>query len=291
MDLHSLQNIRRSSIDDKALGLRQVAEQFESMFIQMMLKSMRSANDVFAKDNPLNSFESNYYRDMYDNQLSLSLSGQGIGLADALYRQLKQNYLSAGETDSDNKKTQYIENLQSFPVKHISGAVSNHIPQRIKDTGLINDINSPGDFIRVMTPYAKKAAKNLGVDYRVLVAQSALETGWGEHIIRDKYGKQSFNLFNIKADKSWQGPAVNVSTIEYVNGIAERENARFRRYSSIEDSFVDYQKFLSQPRYKKALDVKHNPEMFVKALHQAGYATDPDYSQKINQILQHKFKL
>jgi len=108
-------------------------------------------------------------------------------------------------------------------------------------------------------------------------------------IIRDQYGNQSFNLFNIKADSRWQGKSVNVGTIEYVNGIAERENASFRRYASIEDSFEDYQQFLSQPRYQKALSVSHDPELFIKELHSAGYATDPAYSSKINRILNDEF--
>ena len=299
MDLHSLQDIRRTSGDDKDLGLRQVAQQFESMFIQMMLKSMRSANEVFAKDNPLNSFESGYYRDMYDNQLSVSLSGKNLGIADAFYRQMQRNYLG-GETPSDNDLSQASlpnkstwenrivdsVNHQYQPSSSIAEASPTHsVPQRIIDASALKSIKSPEDFINAVAPYAKKAAKALGVDYRVLVAQSALETGWGEHIIKDKNGNQSFNLFNIKADKRWDGPSVAISTIEYVGGVAEREKAHFRRYSSIEDSFNDYQDFLSQPRYQKALSVTDDANAFIQELQNAGYATDPQYSQKISRIL------
>jgi len=144
MDLHSLQDIRNNNGGDKESGLRQVAQQFESMFIQMMLKSMRSANDVFAKDNPLNSFESDYYRDMYDNQLSLSLSGKNLGLADALYQQLKRNYLNNPDSITDKDK------ISAYPV-NINSSVSqgsysrpekHHIPQRIKDASLLNGIEN-----------------------------------------------------------------------------------------------------------------------------------------------------
>ena len=111
------------------------------------------------------------------------------------------------------------------------------IPQRIEDASLLKNVDSPKDFIDAITPHAKKAAQSMGVDYRVLIAQSALETGWGKHVIRDPQGNQSFNLFNIKADQRWEGKSVSVPTIEYVDGIAQREKANFRRYASIDESF------------------------------------------------------
>lgn len=299
MDLHGLQNIRKNSGDDKELGLRQVAQQFEAMFIQMMLKSMRSANEVFGKDNPLNSFESDTYRDMYDNQLSISLSGKGLGIADAFYRQMSRNYMDnavAGLQGEDGYTVpEHGHASQPFFAEFAESAgaaaqpynpqVSSYIPQRIIDAALLNKVNSPDDFVRAVTPYAKQAATELGVDYRVLIAQSALETGWGEHIIRDKYGNQSFNLFNIKADKRWDGKSVSVPTLEYYNGVAKKEQANFRRYGSIAESFQDYLQFLHQPRYQKALESNDNPVQFVDELQKAGYATDPNYSKKIQRIL------
>ena len=292
MDLHGLQNIRKNSGDNKELGLRQVAQQFEAMFIQMMLKSMRSANDVFGKDNPLNTFESQAYRDMYDNQLSLSLSGQSLGIADAFYRQMARNYLG-NSTVSPQKPNYPLPEVGSedpffhqFPsAAGASSKPSYSIPQRIKEAALLKGVDSPEKFVQLMTPYAKQAATEMGVDYRVLIAQSALETGWGEHIIRDKYGNQSFNLFNIKADKRWSGNSVAVPTLEYINGVAQKENAQFRRYDSIADSFKDYLDFLKQPRYKKVLESVHNSTEFINELQKAGYATDPRYSEKIHRIL------
>ena len=310
MDLHGLQDIRKTGAKDKEAGLRQVAQQFESMFLQMMLKSMRSANDVFAKDNPLKSFESDYYRDMYDNQLSVSLSSNNLGIADAFYRQLKRNYITDTQSSNDTGERgqdvnassvdQSVNTLLRSPqytpfngyiptLRDLNAPVSTPsslIPQRINDAKILKNIESPEDFIQAITPYAKKAADTLGVDHRVLIAQSALETGWGEHIIRDQRGDQSFNLFNIKADKRWGGASVVVPTLEYVKGIAQQEHASFRRYGSIEESFNDYQQFLQQPRYQKALKVSHDPHQFIEELHKAGYATDPEYSQKISRILE-----
>ncbi len=288
-DLNQLNNIRQLGNDDKDLALREIAQQFESMFMQMMLKSMRAANDVFAKDNPLNSFEVNFHKDMLDNQLSLSLSqDKGMGIADALYRQLSQSYIpnsSPLNNDTVNgEKLQLNDPLrQSFP-DHYKQPLD-VIKQRKEDGYTLDEIKSPEDFIQAMMPHAKKVAEEMGVDPRLLIAQAALETGWGEHTIRDRYGKHSFNLFNIKADSRWEGHSVNVPTIEYREGVAEKESANFRRYESIAESFRDYQQFLEQPRYQKALTVADDSHAFIAELQNAGYATDPQYAKKVSSIL------
>lgn len=311
-DLASLQNIKKDGRENQDLALRQVAQQFESMFVQMMLKSMRSANEVFGQDNPLNSSEMKHHQEMYDNQLSLSLSASNkIGLADAFYRQMKSNYVSSetpidtnsskeGVADISRKNTSvdnaiYQSMLSKMPTPEsiasnnnanssIFSQTLNISQQSVQDDVALNSIDSPEDFIQMLTPYAKKAAAVLGVDYQVLIAQSALETGWGKHVIKDGYGKQSFNLFNIKADSRWEGKAVNVPTIEYVNGVANKEIASFRRYDSIEESVNDYLQFLTQPRYEKALSSTNSSD-FIHGLQNAGYATDPRYADKIQRII------
>jgi flagellar protein FlgJ len=277
-DLNSLQDIKLTGKEDKTLALRQISQQFESLFIDMMLKSMRSANEVFGQDNPLNTSETKHHQDMYDKQLGLSLSqANNIGLADAFYRQMERNYLGQTNTSDTDKKIKPLASDVMYSPKKA--------PQKIADASVLNNVNTPQDFIHAVTPYAKKAAQSMGVDYRVLIAQSALETGWGEHVIKDKYGNQSFNLFNIKADSRWDGQSVSVPTIEYVDGVAQREKASFRRYNSIHESFSDYQQFLSQPRYQKALAVSDDAHRFVEELQTAGYATDPKYAAKIQSIL------
>jgi len=306
-DLASLQKIKQTGRQDQDLALRQVAQQFESMFVQMMLKSMRSANEVFGKDNPLNSSEMSHHQEMYDSQLSLSLSSSNkLGLADAFYRQMKSNYLPPeSKGHKENNELSGISERKNIPADNaMYQSIIRKIPfsdaasdsqksttyssfateKMVRDDIALKSIDSSEDFINMLTPYAKKAAVSLGVDYQVLIAQSALETGWGKHIIKDGYGKQSFNLFNIKADSRWEGKSVNVPTIEYVNGVAKKEVASFRRYDSISESFDDYQKFLAQPRYEQAL-ASTNTGDFITGLQRAGYATDPRYAEKIQRIL------
>jgi flagellar protein FlgJ len=291
-DLNQLNNIKQLGNKDQDAALKKIAEQFESMFMQMMLKSMRAANDVFAKDNPLNSFEVDFHKDNLDNQMSLSLSETGrLGLADALFRQLKGTY-APEPTITENKDTTTISN--NVPERTISADPDREHPKiyqkRDQDTKALDSIRTPEDFIKAVTPYAKEIAEKMGADYKALIAQAALETGWGEHSIKDRYGNHSFNLFNIKADSRWQGHHVNVSTVEYKNGVAEKESANFRRYDSIAESFEDYQHFLQQPRYQQALEVADDSHAFIKELHQAGYATDPRYAEKVGLIMDKYFQ-
>jgi flagellar protein FlgJ len=286
-DLNQLNDIKRLGKNDEALALKKVAKQFESMFVQMMLKNMRAANEAFGKDNPLNTSEMKFRQGMLDNQWSLSLTeGRGIGLADSLYRQLSQRY---GSNPDSVKNTGVIIDPQRRSVTNPYSDSFESIQKSKNDQGVLKNIKSPDEFIKTMLPYAEKVAAELGVDPKVLVAQSALETGWGEHTIQDRYGRTSFNLFNIKADSRWQGHMVNVPTIEYRDGVAQKESANFRRYDSIGESFDDYLNFIRQPRYERALAVADNSEAFVNELQQAGYATDPSYAKKINAIINDYF--
>ncbi|MDT4794101.1 flagellar rod assembly protein/muramidase FlgJ [compost metagenome] len=144
---------------------------------------------------------------------------------------------------------------------------------------------SRNEFIETLLPMAEKAAERIGVDPRYLVAQAALETGWGKSIIREGDGSSSHNLFGIKAHKSWDGDSARVLTTEYKGGKAVKEAASFRSYNSFEQSFHDYVSFLqNNDRYQEALDSADQPEQFVRELQKAGYATDPQYARKITQI-------
>ena len=135
-------------------------------------------------------------------------------------------------------------------------------------------------------PYAREGAARLGVEPEVLVAQAALETGWGQKVIRHADGRSSFNLFGIKADAQWDGERVTVSTLEYKDGVASRQRAAFRSYDSLAESVSDYVNFLrTNPRYQSALSQASDPEAFLSGLKDAGYATDPDYVGKISAIM------
>ena len=145
---------------------------------------------------------------------------------------------------------------------------------------------TPENFVRELLPHARQAADELGTKPEVLIAQAALETGWGQHMIRSQDGTNSFNLFGIKADAGWQGARALTDTVEYRDGLMRRERAPFRAYDSLADSFSDYVDFLkSNPRYREALNQGDDAPAFARALSEAGYATDPDYSNKINRIM------
>jgi flagellar protein FlgJ len=146
---------------------------------------------------------------------------------------------------------------------------------------------SPESFLGQLWPVAEEAAARLNLAPEALLAQAALETGWGRHVIRHRSGHSSHNLFGIKADARWDGDRIRVSTLEYREGVALQTRANFRAYASFEDSFADYVDFLQRnPRYREALAKTDDPKAYFAALQQAGYATDPAYAEKIQKILE-----
>ena len=316
-DLNGLNAIKRQADSDPDAALKQVSKQFESMFIQMMMKSMRDANKVFEEGGLNDTNEVQFYRDMYDQQLALSLSsGQGIGIAEAMYRQLKGNY--GDELGLDPEQNIRSKDGQEFNGIDISSLLRNRdfaIPERSDsvatsvrdisargnssqdissrgissgdngDNSIDESFENPEDFVRKMTAVFKPFADQLGVDTNYLISQAALETGWGNQISRHRDGSSSFNLFNIKANNGWNGDTVKVSTLEYIGGIPSRQTAQFRSYDSFEESLNDFVQFLeSNGRYQGALEAKDDPKEFVSRLQQAGYATDPHYAEKIIDI-------
>ncbi|WP_045860465.1 flagellar assembly peptidoglycan hydrolase FlgJ [Teredinibacter purpureus] len=345
-DLASLQQLKAS--DDKDDAMRKVAQQFESIFIGMMLKSMRDANAVFEEGSLFNSGETKFYRDMYDQQLSLSMAHTqqgGIGIAEAMYRQMSQSYgdnrtSSAAESrlsmvtplETDSSVNTSLENVpaSSIPTGSLPARVTPEGNEQLKNrlvkpdsvspllplpaktisvnapltlrnepeaavpvvTKSANDkpphyfalAHSPESFIRVVSPIMAQAAKALGIDSAILTAQAALETGWGQSVLKNSNGESSFNVFNIKAGQQWQGDTLDVSTLEYSQGTFKPEQATFRAYDSIEHAVTDYVAFVQQnPRYHNALKA-NDGGTYIHALQKAGYATDPDYANKILSI-------
>ena len=149
----------------------------------------------------------------------------------------------------------------------------------------MNQLSTLKEFIKNIWPHAQQAASKLGVDTDVLVAQSALETGWGKYVPKHTDGSNSFNLFGIKADQRWQGEKVETDTQEFRHGVMQHEKASFRSYDSVSDAFNDYADFImSNPRYQRALEHGYDAEAYARELQHAGYATDPDYAKKINRV-------
>lgn len=266
-------------------ALSEVARQFETIFLKMMLKSMR---DTVPESDLISNEKTRFYQSMYDDQISLDLSKRGkLGLADMIVQQL------GGEAKTDVvTQGQTLSNYQEFAVQRIQGALQEaglHKPAAVSGiTSRVTNkrINSVDEFVDKLWPQAQKAAQQLGVDAKVLLAQSALETGWGQHVMQNKAGQSSHNLFGIKASPGWEGKTVSVQTVEFEQGVAVKRQANFRAYDSYEESFNDYVQFLKQnPRYQEALSKVDSNEGFIKGLQKAGYATDPEYAKKIISIL------
>lgn len=252
-DPQGLAALRTDAKAQDPAALKEAAKQFESLFTQMLLKSMRAANKTFG-ESMFESEQTEFYQDMFDDQMAVHLAqGKGLGLADMLVRQLQQTPVS---TASDASPVGPKPQAQSPKSKE--------------------------DFVHDMLPHAQAAARELGVDPHALLAQAALETGWGQSVPCNAQGACSFNLFGIKAGDSWSGATVNVPTLEFEEGVAVRKVERFRAYESAADSFRDYARLIGQnARYENAVGTGENVAAFASALQQGGYATDPHYARKL----------
>ncbi len=313
-DINALQGIRKLGKENKDAALMEVAKQFESMFLNMVLTSMREANAVFKEDSLIDSQEMDFYEKMYDDQLGLTLSsGQGMGLAKVMYQQLKSNY-NADAVDISLDQSKLFDRKNSFPIhsKQLQQTMSDvdkerqkTSPQTLQDnqantgktaaqtTAVVaagagdkrQQFATPAEFVAALYPHAEEIGAELNVDPRAIVAQAALETGWGKHLISDAKGNNSFNFFGIKADQRWSGNKVEVTTHEFRQGTMLKENAAFRAYPNLEDGLRDYANFLqSGERYQQAINQGLDAENYGHALQQAGYATDPQYGAKIQRI-------
>lgn len=255
---------------DKAATLDEVAKQFESLFIRMVVKQMRKTS---LGDGLFDSKQSEFYRDMYDQQLSVNMAETGgLGLAPAIKRQLSGEALIPihGRTQADYRAAP----TPAAPALNPATATSQP------------PFAGPADFVRRLRPHAEAAAARLGVKPEALLAQAALETGWGKAVMDKPGGGVSHNLFGIKADGRWDGQRVAMQTLEYRDGVAVRTRADFRAYDNYADSFDDYADFVSgNPRYRAALEAAGDPQAYFEALQDAGYATDPAYARKVLNIL------
>lgn len=347
-DLSSLQQIRTASRNDEQGALRQAAEQFEAIFFNMLLKSMRQANAAFEAEGMMNSQTTEFYRDMHDSQMASDLAQKGsLGLADLLVQQLDPQAVSKRGKMADMLKlpgqnndgllmpnaqqqafssdfallsakaaqqlvqadiiqpgrrdpSQLSPLLEKLQLQREQREAEKALAEQAKaantstaSVGATNEVmptvpfkvDSPIDFIRSLLPAARNAASSLGLDPLALIAQAALETGWGKRMIRTADGDNSFNLFGIKASRNWQGDTAVVDTLEYRQGIARKEQAKFRAYQSPEQSLQDYTQFIGNSlRYQQAVAVAHEPAAYFSELQAAGYATDPNYAQKIMSV-------
>jgi flagellar protein FlgJ len=359
LDLGGLDSLRVQAQKDEKGALKEAAKQFEGIFIQMLMKSMRDANAAFKSDNPMNSETTAFFEQMSDQQMSFDLYNKVmLGLAEMMVQQLdpddspitpasvlrgnsdykvNPSMFVAPATELDKDTLDIIAPKDQIAASHsvitnsdtahsvidsaesmrpmsaqltnvLDGEQLNRVlrgeqlasqavqvgkvlPQTDfavpKPKGVaVSEFTSPQHFISVLYPHAEKAAKTLGTSAEVLIAQSALETGWGQKVVRRNDGTMSHNLFNIKADKRWQGEKTSVNTLEFEKGIPVQQKADFRMYDDLEQSFSDFVSFIGQgDRYEDARKVASEPTQFIRALQKAGYATDPQYANKVINVM------
>lgn len=278
-DLASLSALKRSVANQDPAAIREVAQQFESMFTRMMLKSMR---DAVGPDPMFGSDQQQMYQSMADDQLSLQLSrGRGLGLADMLIHQLQKMGVPGADAASRRSAV-------TSAGTGATGIAAYSATQRAAATaGAAATSDVQVSFVRDLWPQAQQAGQQLGVDPRNLIAQAALETNWGRNMPQDPAGRSSNNLFGVKATGDWTGPAVTAGTQEYQGGIASSIPSQFRSYSNAAQSFQDYVALLrDNPRYSGALNTGANVQAFATGLQRGGYATDPDYVRKLGAMAQ-----
>lgn len=273
LDVQSVNQLRMEAKQSSPEALKAAAQQFEAVFMNMLLKSMR---DATPQDGMFDSEQTRMYTSMLDQQLSQTLSSRGIGLADVMVRQLSTTLgVQPGTVPAAG------ELLPGTPAA---------TPAVVAPA---DGVRSGGDapahvtaFVERMLPHAQAAGAATGIPSRFMVGQAALETGWGRGEMRDADGRNSFNLFGIKAGSNWNGRTVDVVTTEYVDGKPQKQVERFRAYDSYAESFRDYANLLSgNARYRNVIAQGQDAAGFAQGLQQAGYATDPAYARKLAGVI------
>jgi flagellar protein FlgJ len=271
-DSQSLTKLRMQAKQTPDQALKAAAQQFESVFLNMMLKSMREATP---QEGMFDNEQTKMFTGMLDQQLAQTMSSRGVGLAEVMVRQLSHNQSAAAPASAPAVKAAVVPQVAIPAAKP---ETTGFIPSPYK-----SDVQQ--DFVNKMRPHAERASLTTGIPAHLIMGQAALESGWGKREIKMADGSDSHNLFGIKAGKDWKGKVADVSTTEYHNGVASKQVERFRAYGSYTEAFQDYAKFLKDnPRYGEVLG-KGDAKGFAQGLQQAGYATDPHYAQKLVGVI------
>ncbi|WP_350304300.1 flagellar assembly peptidoglycan hydrolase FlgJ [Photorhabdus viridis] len=280
-DVQSVNALKSSLAKDSPQGLRQVAQQMEGIFVEMMLKSMRSA---LPKDGMLSSEQTRLYTSMYDQQIAQNISQKGLGFADMMLKQLSNANTAPSETAGKMPMPLDNEVLQTLPRQALEQFIRRTVPKPA--TAPKSLPLSSTNFVSTLSVPAQIASQRSGIPHLLIIAQAALESGWGQREILTADGKPSHNLFGIKAGKGWKGPVTNILTTEYINGEPQKMKDNFRVYGSYVEAITDYVKLLTEsPRYARVAS-SVTPEQGAYSLQQAGYATDPGYAKKLVSVIQ-----
>lgn len=282
-DLTNAQRAIDRAASDSDEALRAAAQQFEALFVQMLLKSVREAG--LQGSLPMMAERSGPFQQMYEREMSgeIAKSGQ-IGIAELIVEQFSRAGVTPGDRGADGGETVQAHSLERGV--DYRGRESVNALSAARGYGGSAGQHTPLDFVRELWPVAKAAGEELGINPRAIVAHAALESGWGRSVPKTDAGLSSHNLFGIKADDGWTGAVVARRTLEYEQGTVVSRVARFRAYDSLRTGVQDYVSFLREnPRYTIALTQVSDTETFFEELQHAGYATDPAYSRKLMAVL------
>ncbi|MBV8636303.1 MAG: flagellar assembly peptidoglycan hydrolase FlgJ [Burkholderiaceae bacterium] len=267
LDANNLADLRVAAKQNSPEALKATAKQFEALFVNMMMKSMR---DATPQDGIGDSDQSKMFTSMLDEQMSQKIANRGIGLADVLVRQMTQNPNGRGGQKIDQAAEPAAADKTPINTSMAPKSQAPHV-KAFQDS---------------MRSHAEAASRATGIPAKFMLGQAALESGWGKHEIKAADGSASHNLFGIKATAGWTGKTVSAPTTEYINGVPRTVMQKFRAYDSYGDAFKDYANMLaSNPRYDHLIASAHDATSFAQGLQRAGYATDPHYAAKLSNII------
>lgn len=305
-ETQGLQKLKNTAVKDPNQGIKGAAKQFEALFLNQMLKSMRAATP---KSDLLNTSTTDFYTEMLDAQLAQNMAGKGLGLAQRIEAQMRARGMI--QADPREYKEDLIAGIPKGKPKSLTGMESiNRLdthqavvaaqpkPQQQDDltdwSGKPSPFRHSSDtlkaphvqaFLDEMSSSAVVASKVSGVPAKLIVAQAALETGWGREKIKTERGENSYNVFGIKAGGYWTGKTTSVGTTEFVSGVAQRSVEKFRVYDSYDDAFSDYARLISNnPRFQGVANAPSEVAA-ARAIQQGGYATDPEYANKLISVM------
>lgn len=282
LDAKGLDALKRTARGDPDKALVGAAKQFEAVFMQMLLKSMRDA--VPQSDLLGDGGETKTYTAMLDQELAQRLGSKGVGIADMIVKQLQKAH------ELQNQKPAAGPEKVSVQMAPTTRAMLERLSSATGAAG-----RAGGDaqaFVNERLADAQAAERMTGVPARFILGQAALESGWGRREIRGADGANSFNLFGIKAGAGWKGATVDAMTTEYTNGVAAKQVEKFRAYGSYREAFQDYARLIAtNPRYADVIRQGGDAAGFAASLQRAGYATDPAYAEKLTRVINHTLAL
>lgn len=279
-DLRNLEALKLTAKRSPQQGLKAAAQQMEGLFVQMMLKSMREAS---FKGGLFDNQQSQMFTSLYDQQISQDIAAQGkLGFADQIARQMGADKPSPNASAQGSLIPPLIDaTLHPYLAAQAAEGYASPVHQRTT----AEDRTENDSFISRLLSPAREVSRRSGIPHQLIIAQAALESGWGNREIPTTHGKPSHNLFGIKATRDWKGETTEITTSEYINGALQKVKASFKVYKNYAEALADYANFLTaNPRYQKVIS-SPSVEKAVDALQEGGYATDPNYAKKLMNVI------